>query len=71
MILATTVEKEGGVYGSINSLPLSNTNTNSAVSDCYAITRVILYFFLYFFGRLECVDHFFAYVGHFVFLRDV
>jgi hypothetical protein len=25
----------------------------------------------YFFGRLECVGHSFAYVAHFVFLRDV
>jgi hypothetical protein len=27
-------------------------------------------FFLYFFGGLECVGHSFAYVAHFVFLRD-
>jgi hypothetical protein len=27
--------------------------------------------FLYLFGGLECVGHSFAYVGHFVFLRDV
>ncbi len=28
-------------------------------------------FFVYFFGGLECVGHFFAYVAHFVFLEDV
>ncbi len=28
-------------------------------------------FFVYFFGGLECVGHSFAYVAHFVFLRDV
>ncbi len=28
-------------------------------------------FFFFFFGGLECVGHFFAYVAHFVFLRDV
>jgi hypothetical protein len=27
--------------------------------------------FLYIFGGLECVGHSFAYVAHFVFLRDV
>jgi hypothetical protein len=26
---------------------------------------------MYIFGGLECVGHFFAYVAHFVFLRDV
>jgi hypothetical protein len=26
--------------------------------------------FLYFFGRLECIGHSFAYVAHFVFLRE-
>jgi hypothetical protein len=30
-----------------------------------------LIFFVYFFGGLECVGHSFAYVAHFVFLRDV
>jgi hypothetical protein len=28
-------------------------------------------FFVYLFGWLECVGHSFAYVAHFVFLRDV
>ena len=28
-------------------------------------------FFVYFFGGLECIRHSFAYVAHFVFLRDV
>jgi hypothetical protein len=28
-------------------------------------------FFAYFFGGLECVGYFFAYVAHFVFLKDV
>jgi hypothetical protein len=28
-------------------------------------------FFVYFFGGLECVGHSFAYVAHFVFLRDI
>jgi hypothetical protein len=30
-----------------------------------------MFFFVYFFGGLECVRHFFAYVANFVFLRDV
>jgi hypothetical protein len=29
------------------------------------------FFFVYFFGGLECVGHSFTYVAHFVFLRDV
>ncbi len=29
------------------------------------------FFFVYFFGRLECVGHSFAYVAHLWFLRDV
>jgi hypothetical protein len=32
---------------------------------------LILCFFVHFFGELECVGHSFAYVAHFVFLRDV
>jgi hypothetical protein len=28
-------------------------------------------FFVYFFGELECVGYSFAYVAHYVFLRDV
>jgi hypothetical protein len=32
---------------------------------------LILYFFIYFFGGLECVGHSIGYVAHFVFLRDV
>jgi hypothetical protein len=28
-------------------------------------------FFLHFFGGMECVGHPYAYVAHFVFLRDV
>jgi hypothetical protein len=31
----------------------------------------IIIFFIIFFGGLECVGHSFAYVAHFVFLRDV
>jgi hypothetical protein len=30
-----------------------------------------LFFFVYFFGGLECVGHSFAYVAHLWFLRDV
>jgi hypothetical protein len=30
----------------------------------------IILFFILFFGGLECVGHCFAYVAHFVFLRD-
>ncbi len=29
------------------------------------------YFFVYFFGGLDCVSHSLAYIAHFVFLRDV
>ena len=31
----------------------------------------VMYFFVYFFGGLECVGHSFAYVAHFVFMKDV
>ena len=34
-------------------------------------TAWINYYFLYIFGGLECVGYSFAYVAHFVFLRDV
>jgi hypothetical protein len=33
-------------------------------------TAWINYYFLYIFGGLECVGYSFAYVAHFVFLRD-
>jgi hypothetical protein len=32
---------------------------------------LLLKFFVYFFGGLQCVGHSFAYVAHFVFLRDI
>jgi hypothetical protein len=40
--------------------------------DVFKITLLTRYFFKeYFNGGLECVGHSFAYVNHFVFLRDV
>jgi hypothetical protein len=34
-------------------------------------TEASIAIFIYFFGGLQCVGHSFAYVAHFVFLRDV
>ncbi len=33
--------------------------------------KIFFFFFVYFFGGLECVGHSFAYVAHLWFLRDV
>ncbi len=35
------------------------------------VMRRTFFFFVYFFGGLECVGHSFAYVAHLWFLRDV
>jgi hypothetical protein len=35
------------------------------------VKEIFVIFLVYFFGGLECVDYSFAYVAHFVFLRDV
>jgi hypothetical protein len=35
------------------------------------LDRYDILFFVYFFGGLQCVGHSFAYVAHFVLLRDV
>jgi hypothetical protein len=37
----------------------------------YFIFLINLSYFEYFFGGLECVGHFFAYLSHFVILSDV
>jgi hypothetical protein len=41
------------------------------ISDNLSCESCDDYFFVYFFGGLECVGPSFSYVAHFVFLRDV
>jgi hypothetical protein len=59
----------------------TNKNCNGTVDSNLALTHnnyvkinkpiKIKFSFVYIFGELECVGHSFAYVAHFVFLRDV
>ncbi len=47
------------------------TSLNYYLEVSFYVGKNFKVFFVYFFGGLECFGHSFAYVAHFVFLRDV
>ncbi len=57
----------------MNQPPLEMGLSRKATPSCFQIYTgdTSCFIFMYIFSSLECVGHYFAYVAHFVLLRDV
>jgi hypothetical protein len=65
------VEHSGGLPGLAEQIRRGNFRPPSSPCCQQVFFSIFLLYIFLIFGGLECVGHFFAYVAHFVFLRDV
>jgi hypothetical protein len=65
------VSSNGHYWNRIRMRILLNTRSKTLIHDENAFMKNYFILFCTFFGGLECGGHSFAYVAHFVFLRDV